>query len=136
MKTLLAMGLLLTLSTPAFAAVVKTYDAEQSCDLYKVENVESTKLTGTVVFPKAVYGPTFENLEVNFENREAKVQVTMNIVMGINRPLMKDKLSISADNVNFTSLINQVNRKVFLLEKICISSDNKIVYAKQFETKE
>lgn len=137
MKALLVMGLL-SLTTSAFSAVVKSYDADHACTLYRVTTEDpGTKIkmaaNETVVFSKAVYGLTFQNMEINFDNRDVKVQVTMNVVMGLNKPLVTPKSTISPDNSEFTTLVNHLNRKLNSLEKVCLSTDNKVVFAKQFE---
>lgn len=137
MKALLVMGLL-SLTTSAFSAVVKSYDADHACTLYRVTTEEAgtkVKLNANenIVFAKAVYGLTFQNMEINFDNRDVKVQIVMNVVMGLNKPLVTPKSTISTDNAEFTTLVNHLNRKLNSLEKVCISTDNKIVFAKQFE---
>ena len=132
MKTLLSI-VLFVISTSAYSAVYKTYDSNESCNLYSVVNTNESQENGEVVYSKNVYGLSFENLEVNFENREASVQVIMNVTLGFNRSLVNKKSTISADNVNFTKLINHLNRKINLYEKICINDDNQIIYANEFE---
>jgi hypothetical protein len=89
-----------------------------------------------IVSTKKVYGFSFADLDINFEDRKANVQVIINVAMGFNKPLLEDKSSISADRADFTSMINRLNRKMNLLENICISSDNKIVYANSFAAEE
>ena len=86
MKTILVMGLL-TLSSTAFSSVVKKYDSSKGCKLYRIvsDKTKAKQAGESVVFEKAVYGITIEDLDVDFENREVKVQVVMNIVMGLNR---------------------------------------------------
>ncbi|MBC7714683.1 MAG: hypothetical protein H7177_15160 [Rhizobacter sp.] len=135
MKTLLVMGLF-TLSSTAFSSVVKSYDAEKKCNLFRVvsETSKAKQNNETVVYAKSVYGIAIENLEVDFDNREAKVNVIMNIVMGLNRPVVEGKATIDENNSQFKVLVNQLNRKLSLLENICISKDNKIVYGKVAET--
>lgn len=134
MKAILVMGLFV-ISTSAFSAVFKSYDAKQSCNLYRVGTSEEVtpRKNETVVTPKNIYGLSFSDLEINFENRQASVQVIMNVTLGINTPLLKSKSTILADHPDFTALVNQVNRKLYLLERICVSSDSKIIYAAQFE---
>ena len=139
MKALLVMGLL-TITTSAFSAVVKSYDADHACTLYRVttENPgEKIKMNAneSVVFAKGVYGLTFQDMEINFDNRDVKVQVTINVVMGLNKSLVTPKSTISSENTEFTTLVNQLNRKLNSLEKVCLSSDNRVVFAKQFENK-
>lgn len=139
-KVLLALTILSTVvATSAFASVVKGHDEQNGCDLYRVisaDNTGKTKLKSgdIIIFPKEVYGLSFQDLEINFDNREAQVQIMMNIIMGINRPLINSKTIISPEHQDFNFLINQLNRKVSLFEKVCIN-DGKIVYAKVFEQK-
>lgn len=135
MKTLLVMGLL-TLSTTAFSSVVKSYDAKNGCTLYRVihkDSKEQIKSFERTYSNKEVYGFTFENMEVDFDRREVRVDPMINIVLGLNQSLRTSKSAIAESNADFTFLINQVNRKLILLEKVCISDENKIIYAKQFE---
>lgn len=134
MKAILVMGLFV-ISTSAFSAVYKSYDSKNSCNLYRAGQTEETtpQKGEQVVLAKNVYGFSFSDLEIDFENREASVHIITNVVLGFNSPLLKSKVTMSADHPNFTALINQLNRKLYLLEKICVSSDNKIIYAAQFE---
>jgi hypothetical protein len=138
MKKTLILGLVALISTASFAAVVKTRDADTGCTLYKVVPADDNgkvkvKAGEVVVSIKDAYGLSFQDMEINFDSREVLVQPTINIVLGLNRPLIGKKAIISADNKDFTYLINQLNRKVNLFEKVCITSDNKIAYAKMFE---
>lgn len=133
MKTFLALATLM-ISTSAFSAVVKSYDAKNSCSVYKAVTNESNgkpKLNKneTVVFERNIYGFAFRNLEIDFENRLAKVSIDLSVVAGFNRPLFKNKLTIQESNPKFTDLINNLNRKVIELDTICINSDNEIIYA-------
>ncbi len=135
MKTLLVMGLL-TLSSTAFSSVVKSYDSKNSCNLYRIvsETTKAKQAGEAVLYDKAVYGITIEDLDVDFQNREAKVQVVMNIVMGLNRNI-GGKSVIEESNPQFKMLVNQLNRKLSMLEKVCISQDGKLVYGKIMENK-
>jgi hypothetical protein len=136
MKTLFVMALFV-ISTSAFSAVYSSFDSKQSCYLYRVLNSEqgSPKENETLVYSRNVYGISLENLEVDFNNREVSLQVMLNVIFGLNRPLVEKKSQISADNTNFTNLVNHLNRKIKLFENICITDDNKIIYANEFEVK-
>ncbi|MBC7429020.1 MAG: hypothetical protein H7336_10435 [Bacteriovorax sp.] len=136
MKTILVIGLL-TLSSTAFSSVVKSYDSAKSCNLYRVvsETSKAKQNNETVIFDKAVYGLALEDLDVDFDNHQAKAQVIMNIIMGFNRPVVEGQLAIEEGNPQFKMLINQVNRKLSMLERVCISADKRIVYGKVMETK-
>lgn len=137
-NSILLCALMTLLFTTAQAAVVKGHDSENACDLYRVVSADTTgkiarKSNEVIVYAKEVYGLSFQDMEINFDKREVLVQPIMNIVMGLNRPLIPTKAVIPADHEDFNFLINQLNRKLYVFEKICID-DGKIVYAKMFET--
>ena len=122
------------ITTSAFAAVVKGYDAEKSCDLYRVPSTDSNgkiiiNAGEVVISTREAYGLSFRDMEVNFDTREVLVQPTINIILGFNRPLIEGKGIIAEDNADFKYLINQLNRNLLLFDKMCIAG-NKIIYAK------
>ena len=140
MKKIILLSLLATFAASmASASVVKGLDAEKSCVLYRVVSPDEQgkikiKSSEVIIFDKDAYGLSFQDMEVNFDNREVLIQPTINVVLGFNRPLINGKAVIEAENPDFNFLINQLNRKLFVFEKICIN-DGKIVYAKMFEPK-
>jgi hypothetical protein len=141
MKNALSLLLLALMSISAHAQVIKGNDQDHSCTLYRVANEEEGKpiklnQDEVVISEKAAYGISFVDMEVDFENRKVLVQPTINIILGFNRPLIPKKAIISEENPNFNFLINQLNRKILVFEKVCISSDNEVVYAKMFESTE
>lgn len=139
MKKSLFLALFATLiQGAALASVVKGYDTEKGCDLYRVIQAETNGnykpgVGEVIIYSKEVYGLSFQDMEINFDAREVLVQPTMNIIMGANRPLTATKSIISSDHQDFNFLINQLNRKIYVFEKICIG-EGKIVYAKMFES--
>lgn len=139
MKKIIFFMLLAVLTQAGQAAVIKKRDSEQNCTLYKVISPDANgklKISNdeVIVTQKDAYGLSFIDMEINFDAREVLVQPTINVVMGLNRPLINAKASISADNADFNFLINQLNRKIMVFEQICISDNNIIQYAKMFET--
>lgn len=140
MKKVFALTLLASLFIcSAQAAVVLGYDSGKGCDLYRAVQADANGkvILGsneTIVSSKEVYGLSLQDMEINFESREVLVTPMINVVMGFNRPLIKAKAIIPADHKDFSFLINQLNRKINLFEKICINND-RIVYAKMFEQK-
>lgn len=138
MKKTLLIGLLASLiTTSAFAKVVKRLDADNACVLYRVAPTDdSGKLKllpdEVIIYDKDAFGLSLQDMEINFDTREVLVQPTINILFGFNRPLINNKAIIAAENPDFNFLINQLNRKLYVFEKICIG-DGKIVYAKMFE---
>jgi hypothetical protein len=142
MKTtiLIAASISTFLLSTGHAAVVKNRDSEESCTLYRVINSDSSGKINlnndeVIVDAKDAYGLTFQDMEVNFDTREVLVQPMINIILGFNRPLTTSKAVIPSTHPDFNFLINQVNRKLFVFEKVCITDDNKIAYATLFENK-
>jgi hypothetical protein len=90
----------------------------------------------TVVISRDVYGMTFQNMEIDFDKKIVKVDAVANIILGLNKLLVPNKVVLSPNNDQFNFLINQLNRKIFVFEKMCISKQNEVIYANYFETKE
>ena len=131
----------LSVSSLASAAVATRRDQENNCTLYQAvsedDNGHVVLEEGQRLFSsRRVYGLSFLDLEIDFERREARVQTMMNVVMGLNRMLVPQKSVIRADHPEFTFLVNQVNRRVALFEKICISDENEITYARFYPAEE
>ncbi len=129
------------LTLNAFGAVVSSTDAEKHCTLFQsVANEENGNVIlregQSLVTKRNTYGLSFVDMEIDFDRREVRVQPMMNIVLGLNRMLVPAKAVIRQDNPDFTVLINQLNRKIALFEKVCINSANEIEYANFFETPE
>ncbi len=125
------------LSLNANASLVQSKDRENKCTLYRTTSEQAPiKEDETVILEKEAYGITLVNLEIDFAHKTALVQPEVSVVLGLNRKLTESKSKIKADNPNFTFLINQLNRRVLLFEKICISKNNEIVYGNAFETAE
>lgn len=135
MKYLLIVAAFLSLNT--HASLVQSNDRENKCTLYRTTSEQAPiKDDETVILEKEAYGITLVNLEIDFASKSALVQPEVSIVLGLNRKLTDNKSKIKANNPNFTFLINQLNRRVLLLEKICISKNNEIIYGNAFETAE
>lgn len=131
--------LMALLTQASFAATIKKRDQDHGCTLYKVVSPDANgnlKLSQgeVIVNQRDAYGLSITDMEIDFNNREVKVQPQINVVFGINRNLTDKKAMITADNPEFNFLINQLNRKAYLFEQICISDKNEIEYAKMFET--
>lgn len=118
------------------AAVVK--EDLGNCTNYSILNkVESA--TGERVLPilrtgqelinknKEHYGLHIRNLEIDFINKQASAKVVQAIVLGFNRSLLSERVSISSTHPNFTQFINQINKNVLLISSICVDQDNMVV---------
>ncbi len=136
MKKLMSAIALLSISTTSFAAVYSSSDVKNRCTLYRVVNPSTTlqaQPNETLEFKKDVYGFSLQDLSIDFDNREAKAVLMMHVALGFNRPLLSSEAVIAAENKNFTSLINYTNRRINLLQKVCVNRDNEIIYSEADE---
>lgn len=118
------------------ASVVKSFDQEKKCTLFRATSDEAPMRSNEeVVLEKDVYGISFVDLDIDFNAKKALVTPTALVVLGMNKSLTPGKAYISAKNSDFKHLINQVNRKILVFEKLCIANDSEIVYGKEFESK-
>jgi hypothetical protein len=125
----------------ASAAVVKSHDLDRSCTLYQAITPDQDghvvlSAGQKLVSSKNVYGLSFIDMEVNFDRKEVLIQPMMNIVLGFNKELIAHKAVIKEGNADFGFLINQLNRKLLLFEKICIGAGNEVIYAHYFPAPE
>lgn len=136
MKKLIIFTFLMANQT-VFASVVKSIDENYSCNLFRV-TTEETPITQdeVIINTKDAYGLTFVDMEIDFKNQTVSVQPVINTVLGLDKNLIPDRAIISPTNSDFKYLINQLNRRIFVFEKICITNKNEIKYAKEFEPKD
>lgn len=137
MRTKLSIIILAALiSSTAFSAVVRSQDKSKNCVLYRVTTEKSPKQAKEVIIVQnEAYGLSTENMEIDFDQREVKVNLMANVVMGFNKTLAAEA-RITEDNADFKTLTNQLNRKIFLLERACVDANNVIVYARPFPTEQ
>lgn len=137
MKKLSVLIFTLLASSSAFCEIVKTYDSDKNCFLYQVANRDDhghASEAGEVISDESLYGFAFKDMEVDFKNNVVRLNVIKSIVLGFNKPLMREKSVISPKNDQFNFLINQLNRTIMLFEKVCITQDNQVIYATFFKT--
>jgi hypothetical protein len=116
------------------ASILKSVDTDKECTLYRVPNETSPALSDEIIISdKDAYGFSFSDMDIDFKNKIVTIVPVINIVLGLNRPLIAKRAFISNKNSDFKFLINQLNRKLLVFEKICINESNEIIYAKQFE---
>lgn len=121
-------------STAAYSAVVKSTDKQNKCTLFRVTREETPKtMQEKQIIEKEVYGLSMLDLDIDFNVREARLTLQANVVMGFNRDIIGAKVRIPEGHPDFKTLINQLNRKVVLIEKACVDSKNVLVYASAFE---
>jgi hypothetical protein len=130
---LISLGVIL-LSLNSLAEVVTSLDPENSCTVFRVPRENKPIQSGeSVLIQKPVYGLSLKNAKVDFENNLVEVDVLVRIVMGFNFNLTQKPVIIKPENKNFDFLVNQLNRTVFLFEKVCISNSNELLWASFFE---
>lgn len=135
MKILIASLMTLFVSN-SFAMIVKSVDQRNGCDLYRVtktEDASEVRSNETIFNRKAVYGIKIENMDIDFRHEEVSVTPIMQVVLGLDKPL-KERVIISGQNRNFKTLVNQLNKSLTVFETVCISSDNRLIYATQRST--
>lgn len=144
MKSLLpALALMIGLMSNAQAMITTQLDSLNQCTIFSVVNyvrnsagelVLSRELNEgeEVIDQRTHYGLELKNLEIDFENREARFEILSQVTFGRNRSILGDeqKASISVQNKQFDMIVNQVNRKLFVMNSICIDRDNQVIYAK------
>jgi hypothetical protein len=124
-----------TIGLFAQADVVTSSDAKNNCTVYRIPK-ESKPLQADekLLIERPVYGLSLHNAKIDFEKKLVEVDVLVRIVFGINFNLNSKPVIIKPENKNFEFLVNQLNRSLFLFEKVCISESNELVWASFFES--
>lgn len=135
--TLIAL-IALTFAGTARSDVVTEYDQARNCTWYKVVN-RVTNANGDVVLEreltdgeesiskKSLYGFGLKDLEINFGEREVSFNVEQKIILGLNRNLMSEKVTLSSDHPDFNQIINEVNIDIMLMDGVCLSKNGEFV---------
>lgn len=111
------------------AGVVKSDDKTHNCTLYRATDKSNpAQPNESEVVKNEAYGFSVQNLEIDFPQKIATVDLLINITLGFDRKLNQQKLIVSPDNPQFTFIINQLNRVLFLFDSVCISSRNELIY--------
>ncbi|MFN8846727.1 MAG: hypothetical protein ACK5V3_05250 [Bdellovibrionales bacterium] len=122
------------LSLYSQADIVTSHDAKNNCTAYRIPRDSKPIQSDEKLFiEKPVYGLSLQNAKVNFENKTVEVDILVRIVLGLNSNLTTKPVTIKPENKNFEFLLNQLNRSVFLFEKVCISETNELIWADFFE---
>jgi len=132
MKSFLFASLFL-ISHWALASVAESIDSEKGCTLYRATS-EATPISGSesIFSSKEVYGFSFQNLEIDFNSKSVSVEPIMHVVLGFNKNLLGKRVRLNPKNPQFNFMINQLNRRILLLETICVNSKSEVVYVKEF----
>ena len=129
------MLLSLILASTVRAAVVVSYHSQNKCHNYRVTS-EARPITSneSMILNKEVYGLATQNQEIDFLNQKVHVDLMALVVMGFNKKVTAEKISISSTHQDFNVFTNLLNRKLYLLEEVCLTKNNEVVSFKMFET--
>jgi hypothetical protein len=131
----------------AQAAISLRYDEVMDCQRYNVINeirndegelvLERDLFPGEEIIDKRVhYGLSTANLNIDFTDRKAEVEVIVNVALGLNKNLIgaDTKVSMDADHPQLNLFLNTLNRRVFLFNDICIRGTEVIEFSASPET--
>ncbi len=139
-KSMILAFFLFAISQSTSAAIFKSYKSKKSCTYYEVvnkvraesgENIYQRELQGSeeVLTDKTIYGLSLQNMTVDFNKMTASFDLIKNVTLGFNRPLLVTGARVSVDSTNksFNKIINQVNKKITLINSVCLSDNLEIV---------
>ncbi len=116
-------------ATSSNAEIVISKDEVKKCTLFRATSVEKPVEAGeSVLFPQEVYGMITKNLEIDFDNKRALLELDASVILGFNKKITNQKIQVSVKHPDFKSFINTINKKVFQLETICLNANNEMVY--------
>lgn len=134
-KTILSIFLGISLISSANAAVVSSYDMNKSCTLYRTTTETKPILSHeSMVLNKNVYGLSLQNMDIDFLKKEVRFDLMGLVVMGINKRITNESISIDEKNPDFKVFTNQLNRKIQLLESVCLDGTNQVQSFSFFES--
>jgi len=136
MKTLLTLLSLLTILNTN-ALVLTSFDSANDCKLITVlkkvkdENGDRKyprELTDneTIISKKSSYGLALENIKIDFENKLVSANLEIRLILAKD---IDQTIQIKSDNPNFDELISYHNHSIVLWDKVCLDSDNNLIYA-------
>ncbi len=128
MKKFILLILFLT-SFFSYAEIVISKDESNKCTLFRATSDEKPIENGeNILFAQDVYGMVTKNLEIDFKNQKALIDLEASIVLGFNKKITNQRIQIQATHPEFKSFINTINKKIFQLETICLNNNNEVIY--------
>lgn len=116
------------------AEVYQLFDYEKNCNRFLIPpNAEKTQQLrsqgATLINKNIVYGFSLENLKIDFNKKEIRLDVKQRIALARNKPLLQNvKVSESLQKIEYYS--NMLNHDFLLIQNICIREDGEITEAK------
>lgn len=133
-KSILFVLASLSLMSSINAAVVSSYDMNKGCTVYRSTTETKPALEHELmVLNKNVYGLSLQNMEINFSKKEVSFDLMALVVMGINRRVTNDVVTINEKHPEFKTFTNQLNRKIQLIESVCLDGANQVQSFSFFE---
>jgi hypothetical protein len=122
------------------AGIFKSFDSEKNCTSYEIvnkvrndngENVYERSLSSgeEILTDKGIYGLSLKEVEIDFDTRSASFKLIKNVILGLNRPLLVTgaRVTVDSSHKSFKNIINLVNKKISLIESICLSDSLEII---------
>ena len=125
------------------ALVLSSFDEVNNCSLItvlkKVKNQDGDRVyprdissDETVISKKSSYGIALEDIKVDFDNKLVSANLEIRLVLAKD---IDQTIQIKSDNPKFNELISYHNHSLNLWDKVCLDSDNNLIYAIQSDKK-
>ncbi len=106
-----------------------SHDSKAGCAVYRITSSENPLLkTETLVSESHVSGFALRNAAVDFDSRAVRLEIIAVIRIGFNERPAGSSTWISASQPNFHTLLNSLNRTVFLFSKACVAPSGQILW--------
>jgi hypothetical protein len=139
-KSLVLAFFLFSLSQLTDAAIFKSDNSKLNCSNYQIinkvrtqngDNEYSRELENgeEVITDRTIYGLGLKNIKIDFDKRNASFDLIKHVSLGFNRPLFVTgaRVSIDSSNKAFSKVINLTNKKITLIQSICITDQMEII---------
>jgi len=125
-----SVAIVLATSNSSFAGIALSRDSKSGCDVYRITTTEyPVSKTEELVSDAYASGFSMRNATVNFESKSVKLDVVAVVRLGFNDRPAGSTTWISANQSNFNTLLNSLNRTVFLYSKVCVAPNGQILWA-------
>lgn len=126
-KSILLLAISLSAMASTDAAIVSSFDMNKGCTQYRTTTETKPILAHeSMVLNKNVYGLSLQNMEIDFNQKSVNFDLMALVVMGINKRITNDSITITEKNPEFKVFTNQLNRKIQLLETVCLDGANQV----------
>lgn len=124
-----AFAALLLFSNSVLAGLALSHDTKAGCAVYRVTSTEQPLLkTETLISEAYVSGFALRNAAVDFDSRAVRLEIVAIVRFGFNERPAGTATWISASQTNFSTILNSLNRTVFLYSKACVAPSGQILW--------